>query len=139
MTDTTGTPALDKTAVVRWLRRTADSYARDAGALERDGDPELAALVPRFRSFSDFLRDEAYKFDAHGPLPVLDPRVRSHEISGAARCPDYPEGCGERARYAAPTGRASEVVIYHRDGCAVLAALRADADADVTGWDLSRG
>jgi len=129
MTNTTGTPALDgaaKAVVVRWIRSTADAYRRDAEILERDGDPELAALVPQFRSFSDFLRDEAYKFDAHGPLPVLDPRVRSHEISGAARCPDYPEGCGERARYEAPAGRKGTVVVYHRDGCAVKAALTAE-------------
>jgi len=51
----------------------------------------------------------------HGPLPPLPPTWYEHARSSAAKCPDYPEGCGEYTRR--PGGR--EAVLRHRDGCAV--------------------
>lgn len=126
MTDTTHTPGtLTKDDVARWLRAEADSYARDAQTAARSEDLDLRSLTGQYRTMAYVLNEAGRRFSEHGPLPPLDLERQSHQPSLAARCPVWPEGCGEPARYESLIGR-GPVSVRHRKGCAVKAALEAE-------------
>ena len=63
--------------------------------------------------------------DRHGPLPALDARWYSFATSHAAKCPDWPAGCGEYARRpkTSAKSRPGAAVIKHRAGCPVTRSL----------------
>lgn len=126
---------LSKDAIIKWLDARAATYGQDAEALERylaeasDPDPGLEPMPALYREIRSALITEARGFADHGPLPPLPEATRRKAISHAARCPVWPDGCGELARY--ERGEKGPAVVYHRPGCYVDAAIRADAEHDL--------
>jgi hypothetical protein len=116
---------LYKADVVGWLHAEADSYRTDADKLAASGESGLVALVGEYRTMANTLRTAAQRFREHGPLPHLPLEWANRAQSHAARCPSWPEGCGEFARYEGTPGK-SPAVVKHRDGCAVKTALEAE-------------
>ena len=120
---------MTKAEVLAYLRRTAVSYRHDALGLDQSGDPELRALAPSYRETGKAFDTAAWQFDTHGPLPPLPPAWRKRPLSHAAKCPNWPEGCGERARFEGKAGK-SPASIRHRDGCKTGALLRGESVSD---------
>jgi hypothetical protein len=120
---------LCKGDVIAYLKERARSWDTDADTMAALGDPALTVLVPDFRSTASTLRVMAAQFAHHGPLPRLPGAWYAHAQSHAARCPDWPEGCGEYARREGKdgTGPAS---VKHRDGCKVGRLLAGEAVHD---------
>lgn len=62
---------------------------------------------------------ESYGERSHGPLAPLPDAWYEHPLSGAARCLDWPHGCGERTRMVGTSAS-----LRHRDGCPVQRAVK---------------